>query len=885
MTNISFDNPLFLIAIIPALIVIAVPFFIARNKDNRSHLWTVSLVLHSLIVCLIALAAAGLSTRSVLTKTTVYVVADVSYSSDRNLDKIDDYIEEIEDSLPDNSRLGVVCFGKNIVLLSEAGRPVRSVSEAKVDNSATDIVGALNYTEGLFVGDTLKRIVLITDGNDTVGSSSASIASTVERLTEDGIKVDAIFLDNSPKESEGEVQLLGVEAASSAYTGHTAEARVLLQSAAETDTMLELYRRECDADGAPVGEYEKIGQTVVTVDGLTTARITLPTDTEGSYEYRAVITSDGDVSPHNNERIFNHTVAGRAKILHITASSADASLVSSMYGARAEVDTHLVRSSGTQVPFMLEELIGYDEIVISSIDIRNIRHVRAFLDALDIVVSQYGKSLVTFGNLYLQTDYADETFIKFQELLPVKFGSTSRDGRLYTIVLDVSHSMFMASKFTIAKEAAIQLLSILDDNDYVSLVTFSGEVNLKAPARVGDCKASLAAYIASLSTDHGTDMAMGLEEALKTVLALKMTDNQVMVISDGFSFESERGAVDVATDLYAAGATVSAIDTYIYSDGTGGRDLMKAVVNAGVGGRYYEIMRPEDVSGVVFGDMADDVGDVIVEKSSTVNIARRGDAVLSGITSLPAVSGYVLSLAKYDAIVPLTVSYVKDNGYQETVPLYAYRAHGNGRVASFTSALSGAWSSGWSEGDKSLFLGNVFDSNVPKERIVRPFTVNMTVGEYDAYVELVPSVLDPQAVATMKITSPLGRTVTRTLAFDSSKYFYSFDTGAVGSWKMTVTYKYGDREYTEQLSFYIPYLPEYNAFATFDKFTVYEFMRGMGSVTEDGIPSLENDKNEITTYKQSFIIPLLIAAAVLFIIDIVLRKLKIGKKRPKGVRK
>jgi phosphotransferase system glucose/maltose/N-acetylglucosamine-specific IIC component len=56
-------------------------------------------------------------------------------------------------------------------------------------------------------------------------------------------------------------------------------------------------------------------------------------------------------------------------------------------------------------------------------------------------------------------------------------------------------------------------------------------------------------------------------------------------------------------------------------------------------------------------------------------------------------------------------------------------------------------------------------------------------------------------------------------------------------------------------------------------------MRGNGSVVSDGIPSLEHNKNEITTYKQSFVIPLLIAAICIFVIDILVRKLRISKKK------
>ena len=883
MKNISFDNPYLLLLILPAALLILTTFLLIRNKDNRSIGWTLSVCLHVVIILLAVLAVAGLASTSVLTKTTVYVVADVSHSSGRNLEQIDAYVEQISQSLPENATLGVVCFGKDTVVLTPAGRALRSVTEAKVDGSATDIVGALNYTETLFHVETLKRIVLITDGNDTVTQSTGSIASTVERLTENGVRIDAIFLDNSVKENETEVQLLEAEYSDSVYLDHTNEVKLLIRASKPTETMLELWARPRNTDGAASTEFEKLHYTVVTADtGLTTVRMQLPADTAGRFEYKVELIADGDLSSHNNTRTFLQTVVGKTSILHITGSEADKALVEGFYGDRAEVDAYVVVSSGSVVPFRLEELIKYDEILISNLDIREIKHANAFIDALDTVVSQYGKSLITFGDLRLQTNADDATFQKLAELLPVTFGNTNRDGRLYTIVLDVSHSMFMASKFTIAKTAAVKLLSLMDDEDYVYLVPFSGEVKFDTPTptpkKVKDCKQELIAYIDSLTTNHGTDIAMGLEEALKTVLAQNLSENQVMLISDGFSFNSTRSAVDVSADLYAAGATVSAINAFIMSDGTNGRTTMQSVVGAGEGGKYYEISTPERVEDVVFGDMANDVGNVIVEKDVSVGIAKYGDAAVEGFVSFPDASGFIIALEKYDATVPLTLTYQKANGYQETVPFYAYRAHGNGRVSSLTGNLTGEWTKHWTDADKAKFLSNVFSSNAPARRIDYPFSLKLERTDYDAYLEIVPGVLDPTAVTTVRITTPDGRATTKTLHFDSAKYFYGFSTLQTGCYHIAVSYAYAGYTYTAELAFELAYLPEYNAFASFDKYNVYRFMRGNGDTVQDAIPSLENAQNEVTTYKVSYAVPLLLAATVLFVIDILMRKLRFRKR-------
>ncbi|MBQ4585345.1 MAG: VWA domain-containing protein [Clostridia bacterium] len=879
MINISFDNPYLLLIAIPVVLGLIISYLIVRNKDNKSFPWLLSLVFHIAITVVVTLAIAGLSRTTLLTETTIYVVADVSHSSERSLDKIDEYIEEISQNLPEKTKMGVVCFGKDCIITTPVGRKVVSVKNSGVNDSATDIAKALDFTEGLFKGDSQKKIILITDGNDTVNENVGTIASSVERLSENGVQIDAIFLDNTLTDQDKELQLLEIEAPKSAYLGGVCESKILIQSTTNAQVLVELYSRKKGDDGA---EFEKITQKILTVEkGLTTTKLPLNTKESGTYEYKVLISSDTDTSEVNNVRYLTHTVEGQEKILLITSNPADTTLVQKLYGEKADIDSYVVAGSNTRVPFKLEELVEYDEFIISSLDIRNIKNVNAFIDSLDMVISQYGKSLITLGNLELQTNSDDAIFQKFAELLPVKYGTTNRDGRLYTIVLDVSHSMFMASKFTTAKQSAIKLISVLDDEDYICLVTFSGDVKVETPKKVKDCKDSLIEYINGLTTAHGTDIGLGLEEALKTVEALNLTENQVMVISDGFSFRSEHDAIDITRKLHGGGAIVSTICTYIMAEGDSGYATLNEISSNGGGKPCYRISRPEDVSGVVFGQVAEDIGEVIVEKIASVNISKYNDPIVNGLNKIPNVSGFIISLEKYDATVPLTITYEKNNGYQETVPLYAYRSHGNGRVASFTSNLSTRWTELWSAEAKSAIVSNMLSSNTPKERVNYPFTVNMERNDYNAYIEIVPSVLNPEAKTAIDIRYPNGRKVTRNLTFDAKKYFYNLDLGQVGTYTIDVKYSYDDKSFTTSTSFNIPYTKEYDEFAVCDKFSIYEFLRGNGTISIGEIPSLENDETKITTYKQSFVIPLLIIAVVLFVIDVFIRKLRVKRKAVK----
>ena len=237
MKNISFDNPYWLLIAIPLLAAILIPYFISANKDNRTKGWIASLIIHVLIIISVAMAAAGLVHTTVMTRTKLYVVADVSYSSERNLDEIDEYVRQVQENLPPNTMMGLICFGKDAEILSSAGTEIKSVKESKVDDSATNLIGALEFTERLFGEGEIKRIVLITDGHATTGKGS--LAATVNRLIGKGIKLDTIYLDNNLGEGDEEIQISDVDYTHSTYLGHESTLKMLIESSVDNDVIIE----------------------------------------------------------------------------------------------------------------------------------------------------------------------------------------------------------------------------------------------------------------------------------------------------------------------------------------------------------------------------------------------------------------------------------------------------------------------------------------------------------------------------------------------------------------------------------------------------------------------------------------------------------------------
>ena len=96
MNSINFDNPWLLIIGIPLLLIVIGSFIYTVRKENRTIHNTVSFIIHIVVVLLVTLGLAKTTFEMVITETNIYVLADVSYSSNQNLELIDKYIEEHE---------------------------------------------------------------------------------------------------------------------------------------------------------------------------------------------------------------------------------------------------------------------------------------------------------------------------------------------------------------------------------------------------------------------------------------------------------------------------------------------------------------------------------------------------------------------------------------------------------------------------------------------------------------------------------------------------------------------------------------------------------------------------------------------------------------------
>ncbi len=918
MTNISFDRPYLLFLAIPLLLLVFIPFFLAIRRENKTKGAILSLILHVIIVGMLTFVAAGASVSSVITKTSVYVVADVSHSTTKNLDLIDSYIDEVEGKLPAGAKLGVIAFGKDYKLVTDLGDEFDTVRGSGVDDSGTDIKSALSYAGGLFEDDVVKRIILVTDAKQTSGSGLDGIVSTVDDLYKAGVYIDAIYLNDNLNENDKEVQLTSVDFTPTTYINHEATADVLIQSSSDAriNSKVSLYR----GNELIASEYPSLTR------GYNVVNFPLPTDTAGTFDYRITVEADSssgsqDISDKNNYCSFTQTVAGKINVLLLTQNSEDLEKAVSLYGEDATItayvnDTDFSKISGmtkleldavntkintfkaqfnenitihicdTAVPDTVERLVEFDEFILSDIDIRTLQNFKSMITSMATLVSDYGKSLMTFGNTYIQNQ-TDDVLKAYEDMLPTKFGNNDQDQKLLCLVIDTSRSMENYSKLIMARAAAKQLVDLLGPNDSVMIINFWGNYTTLLPSTpVSGNKELIYEKIENMKPQQGTLLAKGMKEAYEKLISSTIEDKQVFLISDGRSWANEEDdAVSTTRDLYELGIPTSVLNTcteiVIGDEAAAGiaLKLLQDIAFEGCGGKgpgnYYYVEDEKDLTPLILSEIVDDLTETVIEGNIPVNIKLKGDKVLDGInTSLPNLNGFIYSKAKASAITVLTADYKKTSGTIKEAPVYVYWDYGRGRVACFTSTLSGVWTENYTDGSGHTLVKNVMTKNSPEEKRSAPFTTLTDVDGGNRVITLIPATLNFDGKASIEVIAPNGDVTKELMIFNSKNYTAGFTASEPGKYTIKLTYTYAGNSYTETQYLTIPYEAEYNSFTVFTISDMHKIIRNCGTVNTDANINLENNEDDVATYTLYFAVPFMVIAVILFVLDIMFRKLK-----------
>src|SRR5437867_4034343 len=182
--GIGFDAPLALLLLIPAL-ALTLGLHVASRRRVGVGRRRLAVIIRTLLLAALVLALAGF--RLVLPVdrlATVYVV-DLSDSvGQAGREDALAWLRESLKAMPDGDVAGIVGFGRGALVerLPQEVREIDRIASTPV-RSATDIGAALRLASALFPDDAQKRIVLLSDGNDTTGAGQSEAALAAGRDT------------------------------------------------------------------------------------------------------------------------------------------------------------------------------------------------------------------------------------------------------------------------------------------------------------------------------------------------------------------------------------------------------------------------------------------------------------------------------------------------------------------------------------------------------------------------------------------------------------------------------------------------------------------------------------------------------------------------------
>jgi len=211
-----------------------------------------------------------------------------------------DFVQAVSQHKPPQDGIGLVVFGVDAVVEQGVSQQFAlSEVSSQVEGTATNIARAIQVGIASFPVEGARRLVLLSDGNENVGS--AAEAALIARSLD--VQLFSLPLGRPAQEPEVRVDKLIVPAQVHGGTPYRVEAVVV--STIETPASLELFR-----DGALVDRLE-----VTLRPGKNRYQFQQYASAEGVQLYQVVVNSPRDTIPDNNRWQAFTEVVGRPKIL------------------------------------------------------------------------------------------------------------------------------------------------------------------------------------------------------------------------------------------------------------------------------------------------------------------------------------------------------------------------------------------------------------------------------------------------------------------------------------------------------------------------------------------------------------------------------------------
>ncbi|KXL51908.1 von Willebrand factor type A domain protein [Anaerotignum neopropionicum] len=577
-----------------------------------------------------------------------------------------DFMKEANEARGNKDSVGMVCFGKDagveMMPTQEGVLPTESFL-TYVDEGASDLASALKLAGAILPADAAKRIVLVSDGEETINEALLEARS----LSAQGVTIDVYALE---QKTDQEVQITDLELPSLINKNTAYDIAVRIDSNVDTPVGIRLYK------GNTLIANEQISITA----GESRIVFSDITANGGGVVYRAEITPEKDTQSKNNKSYAYTYIDDVPRVLLIGERQACEGWNGIISAAQLQVD--MVTAGAA--PVSTERLQSYDCVVMANVSAEALPD--GFLEVLEAYVRILGGGLIVSGGdeAYALGGYLNTLL---EDMLPVdmELKTEGEEPDLAMImVIDRSGSMsagqYGITQLEMAKEAAIRSLDGFKEKDQVGIIAFDDKFEWAVPMTlVSGNKAAIEEQIGKIQVGGGTSILPGLAEAVNTLSRTNAKEKHIILLTDGQA--EQEGYGSVLAKIKENGITLSSVAVGGGADTT----LLRKLAESG-NGRYYFTDEFTDLPSI-FAKETLLAGKEYLNNRNFYPQQKDASAILSDIVSVPLLGGYIGTTGKSRGDIIL----VSD----KEEPILAAWQYGLGRTVAWTPDVGGAWTKDW----------------------------------------------------------------------------------------------------------------------------------------------------------------------------------------------
>jgi len=787
----AFTNPWWLLLLIPVIAGLVFSYrYVAGMMRWRKRF---AFVLRAILAGCLVLALAGPESRRANEGICTIFLLDRSDSiADADRDRQVKFVNEAVKKLSPEDRAAVVVFGMEAMVDVAPGKlPGVDRILSVTDGSGSDLAAAIRLASASFPDGKARRMVLLSDGNETNGDAAEAAAVAAV----DKIPIDHVVLGTQPR--AGEAVVVQTDVPSEVRQSQPFAIRVTID--AMTGGSAELH---VDRNGVTI---QRIPVTLA--EGRNTYVINQRLEDAGFHRFRVTLKAPGDRDNRNNVGMGFVAVRGKPWVLVVQGDRQHDELPQALRQQGLDVE---VRGSAG-IPVRPEEFQPFDAFYFNDVNASGVSPGQMRLTQSAVRDSGIGFGMVGGENSFLPGGWYGTPVA---ETLPVDLDVRQRKSFPSTTILiisDTSGSMGMIEdgqpKVRLAAKAAEQTVQMMSPVDKVGVVASTDGIEFVAPIQKLTNKQAVISQIRRLDVGGGgIYMRPSIEFARKHLENDDSKVRHLIILADGSDCDMQEGCVPMASELFSQKITVT---TVAIGDGPH-VPFLKAVAAAG-GGRFYLAQRASQLPAIFTQDAAVMSRSAIEEGAFYPKVAL-GEEILKGINtdSIPALLAYCLTDSRPLARVGMRTK--KDD------PLLAVWQYGLGSSLAFTSDAQARWAAKWVEwGGFGQFWAQATRS-IARRATSNVYQVTTTQTGSGGTVKLMaqdaqgnPVNEPPQQV---RLATPSGKFQDLELTQTGPGTFEAkFPTSELGSYIVTVSEKDplgGVR--TSSSGFSIPYPSEYRSF-------------------------------------------------------------------------